>query len=473
MRSRLFILALLAACALASPAAAQAADLSVSDATVTEGTGGAPPTANFTVTLDPTATPVTFSYATADGTAAAPADYTSTNGTHDFNMSPLMDQTFQVEVPINPDALDEDDESFKLNLSEDDPLTTITDGEGIGSITDDDPVPSLIIGDTSVPEGNSGTTNAGFPVSLSAPSGRTVTVPYATADGTATQAGNDYVPTTDTLTFQPGETTKTAPVGVKGDTTFEFDESFTLVPGAVQNVQAGDTGTATITNDDFPPFVSFSPIARIDVNPPRAYVGAVVEFNGSRSTSVPPGRPLRYAWDLDGNGSFETPTGFESAIGLAFFGPGRQFVGLRVTDPNGRSGSKGASADIFPVPPGAAPDTTPPVTKLFRGRRSLTRALRRGIRVRLGCSEACFLAATAGVDRRTGRGVGLSGKRRTIGRSSSAMPKAGSKVLTFKLSRLARRRLAEVEKVRVNLRFKVRDAALNARTVNYKITLRR
>lgn len=468
------ILALVLAGALASPAAAQAAPtLSVDDpADTVEGDTGSTGTASFKVTLtEAPLLPVTVNYTTVDGSAKQPGDYEERTGTLTFGLLDPLVQT--VEVPVQGDALDEEDETFKLKATS--PL--IADAEGTGTITDDDDPPSLTISNTIVREGSSGTPNAVFGVSLSAPSGKPISVGYTTQNGSAQQPG-DYIKTSSPppVTFAPDETKKTVAVPVVPDPFDEPTETFRLVPNNPQaaTLAAGEEGVAFIIDRDFP-FSFLPPIARIDVNPPRAYVGRVVEFNGSRSTSVPPGRSLQYRWDLDGNGSFETPTGTESAIGLAFFGPGRQFVGLRVTEtgPGGRSDSEGASAEIFPAPPEVAPDTTPPATKLFSGRRSLARALRRGIRVRFGCSEACLIAATAGVDRRTGRIVGLSGRRRTMGRASSAMPKAGSKVLTFKLSRQARRRLAEVEKVRVNLRFKVRDAALNARTVNYKITLRR
>src|SRR5215831_1915448 len=69
-------------------------------------------------------------------------------------------------------------------------------------------IPTLSINDVSVTEGNSGTTNAVFTVTLSAVSSQSVTVHFATADNTAT-AGSDYVATSGTLTFNPGDTTKT------------------------------------------------------------------------------------------------------------------------------------------------------------------------------------------------------------------------------------------------------------------------
>ena len=218
--------------------------------------------------------------------------------------------------------------------------------------------------------------------------------------------------------------------------------------------------------------LNLPPIARIDVTPQQAFVGKVVELNGSRSTDFE-GPIANYEWDLDGDGVFETDTDTASALGIAFFGPGRQIVRLRVTDSVGKTDDETSFVDIFPAPPGFGRDTTPPSTNLFPVRRSLKLALRRGIRVRYGCSEACLIAGSVGVDRRTGRRLGLKGRNRTMGRAFSSTTKAGSKVLTLKLSRRARRALAKVKKVRVNLRFKVRDAAFNVRVTNHRITLKR
>ena len=93
----------------------------------------------------------------------------------------------------------------------------------IVTITDDDAAPSFSVDDPSVAEGDAGTASLTFTVTLSAASGKTVTVDYATADGTATTAGSDYTGTTGTLTFAPGETTKTVTVTVSGDITQEAD----------------------------------------------------------------------------------------------------------------------------------------------------------------------------------------------------------------------------------------------------------
>ena len=105
-------------------------------------------------------------------------------------------------MPVIGDTLDEANETFFVNLSAPS-NATILDGQGQGTITNDDPLPSLSIGNVTVTEGNSGTVNATFTVSLSAASGQTVTVNYATADGTAVPPG-DYTARSGTLTFPPG-----------------------------------------------------------------------------------------------------------------------------------------------------------------------------------------------------------------------------------------------------------------------------
>jgi hypothetical protein len=91
-----------------------------------------------------------------------------------------------------------------------------------------------------------------FQVTLSSASTKTVTVEYTTSDGTA-NAPSDYVATSGTLTFAPGETTKTIDVPVVGDLTIEPDETFTAtLSNPVNATIAVDNGTGTIHNDDVP-----------------------------------------------------------------------------------------------------------------------------------------------------------------------------------------------------------------------------
>ena len=110
--------------------------------------------------------------------------------------------------------------------------------------------PSISIADVSAAEGSSGTATLSFPVTLSSASAQAVTVAYATADGTA-KAGSDYSATTGTLTFKPGEKTKTIPVSVVSDTAVEQDETFTVtLSNAVNATIADGVATGTIANDD-------------------------------------------------------------------------------------------------------------------------------------------------------------------------------------------------------------------------------
>lgn len=116
-------------------------------------------------------------------------------------------------------------------------------------------VPSLSINDVSVTEGNAGTTNAVFTVSLSAPSTQTIAVDFATADGTAI-AGSDYASTSGTLTFNPGETSKTVTVAVTGNTLFEPNKTFFVnLSNPTNAIIADGQGVGTIINDDLAPAV--------------------------------------------------------------------------------------------------------------------------------------------------------------------------------------------------------------------------
>jgi len=122
------------------------------------------------------------------------------------------------------------------------------------------PSPSLSINDVSTTEGDSGTKVLNFTVTLSAASNQTVTVDFATVPGTATTP-SDYQSASGTLTFTTGQTTKTIGVTIKGDTSFEPDETFTVsLTNPANAVISKGQGTGTILNDDVQGgLISFSP----------------------------------------------------------------------------------------------------------------------------------------------------------------------------------------------------------------------
>jgi predicted extracellular nuclease len=226
--------------------------LSINNATVTEGNNG---TVNATFTISSTlpAPPggITVDVTAADDTATlADGDYEPF--TVNATILPAMSST-TVTVQVNGDTKIESDEAFFVNLSNA-VGATITDGQGVGTITNDDFAPDLSIGDASVIEGNSGRASLVFPITLSgpAPAGG-IDFTYSTADGTATVADNDYAAATNAaVSIAAGATSGSVTVSVNGDTTYEPNETFTVTLANVTQANVTDgTATGTITNDDF------------------------------------------------------------------------------------------------------------------------------------------------------------------------------------------------------------------------------
>jgi hypothetical protein len=162
-----------------------------------------------------------------------------------------------VPVTVAGDLMDEPTESFKINLSS--PVnTTISTGTGTATITDNDPPPSIRVSSLTVAEANT-TTVANFTVSLSAPSGHTVKVNYATYDGTSRAPADYTAKALTTLTFLPGETSKTIPVSIVGDVLDEANENFRVVLSSSVNATiAVATGICTVTDNDLPPSITIT-----------------------------------------------------------------------------------------------------------------------------------------------------------------------------------------------------------------------
>jgi hypothetical protein len=222
--------------------------LRIDDATVTEGSTGTT-AARFRVRLSaPSGRPVTVSYATANGTALAPADY-SPAGPATVTFEP--GQTVRtIQVPVVGDRRDEPAETFVVELS--DPVgTVLADDRAIGTIKDDDLPPTMSVNDVTVTEGDTGTVTATFTVSLSARSGRTITVQYATANSTATAPADYTALNPTTLTLPAGQLTATVRVAVRGDLVDEADEDFFLRLTAPTHATLADAeGVGRITDDD-------------------------------------------------------------------------------------------------------------------------------------------------------------------------------------------------------------------------------
>ena len=196
-------------------------------------------------------------YATADGTAIAGQDYTATSGTLNFTSG---ETSKTIQVPILDDAVTEQDENFTISLrNTSNPEVVGAPSIQIVNVQDHSTVPFVAILDAAqVVEGNTGTsTQAVFNVILSAATGRTVTVNYATGNVSASggaacgDQGVDYESKAGTLTFQPGTSTATIAVKVCGDRFAEANEFFVVNLSNPSNATlALDQGSGRIDNDD-------------------------------------------------------------------------------------------------------------------------------------------------------------------------------------------------------------------------------
>lgn len=223
--------------------------ISIADSSVTEGNAGTTPM-TFDVTLaNASAFPVTVDYTITGNTATAGVDFTATNGTVTFAPG---DTSETITVQAVGDAIDETNETLTVTLSNNSAQSTIGDGTATGTILDDDGAPTIIINDVTQAEGNAGTTEFQFTVTLSNLSASPVTVDYATAPGTAT-AGADYTSTSGTLIINPGSLTGAITVNVVGEVAFEPNETFFVNLTNPTNATIADPqGLGTITNDDGP-----------------------------------------------------------------------------------------------------------------------------------------------------------------------------------------------------------------------------
>jgi Calx-beta domain-containing protein len=216
--------------------------LAIGDATADEPTSGSA-AMKFTVTLSPaSARTVRVNFATADGTASAPSDYAAAGGTLVFGPGQTQQE---VTITVQGDQVNEDNETIIVNLSGASGAL-VSDAQGHGTIIDKNAPPSLSIDDTLARESEGAT----FTVTLAGTTFRTVTVGFGTSDGTAKE-GTDYVARRGTLTFAPGEKTKTVSVTVLDDALPETSETFSVTLGDPLNATITKSrGTATIESSD-------------------------------------------------------------------------------------------------------------------------------------------------------------------------------------------------------------------------------
>jgi GH18 family chitinase/predicted carbohydrate-binding protein with CBM5 and CBM33 domain len=213
--------------------------ISINDASVPEG-NSTDATAVINLTLSKAATEaIHLAYTTVDGSAVAGIDYRSTSGTVVFAIG---ETTKQISVSYDGDTIAEANKDFQILLSgvTGQDLPTFTNTSANVTFIDDDRPAVMTATSDIVMEGDNGTTDLTFNVNLSrAPlPDQVVSVSYR-AHGHGATPGIDFKKTHGTLTFAPGESSKTITVPVIGDTVDEKLEllmlHFSLPIGLIMN----------------------------------------------------------------------------------------------------------------------------------------------------------------------------------------------------------------------------------------------
>ena len=206
--------------------------------------------ATFTVRLSAapgTGKTVGIHFTTVNGGARAGVQYAAASGDLTFTGLEKEKTIVVPTIPNSPNPTGKPD-TFSVQLSSPVGLKVLASKASAAIVSIK---PGITVSDVAVPEGNSGTTAAVFEVRLTKSPSKTVTVRYATANDSATTNNNDYVATTGTLSFLPGEMVKTVSVPVVGNTTPEPDKTFTLKLSESKNAPiVKGVGTGFILNDD-------------------------------------------------------------------------------------------------------------------------------------------------------------------------------------------------------------------------------
>ena len=241
--------------------------ITIDDASIDEGDSGVT-SLTFGVHLAaPTAQVVTVRYTTIEGNAQDETGDNDYAAVTEFIIFDPGQVTQTAVVPINGDTAFEPDELFFVALTNATNAVLIgagADNQAIGTITNDDPQVMVSIADLTITEGDAGTTDALFAVSLSAPTSDQVVIEYITvADSSEDAAGDDdFLFVNDFVTFGPGQTMQTAAVTIVGDEKREPDEIFFVDIVSAGNAAIDDArAVGTILNDDSIPTIAIADVS--------------------------------------------------------------------------------------------------------------------------------------------------------------------------------------------------------------------
>ena len=277
---------------------------------------------------------VAVNYATSNGTAVAGRDYTAATGTLTFAPGETS-KTFS--IPITNDLLVEPAETIQLALSVPDGATLGTQRTATVNITDND-VPTVGFSQTakSVTEA---TTTASFTVTLDSASTKSVTVRYGLATGGTATSGVDFALPAGTLTFAPGEISKTITFTVTNDTLDENDEIVRIALSAPSNATLGTNSVATYTivDNDASPLATFDFRTVTGAPTSTASVGeSDVRLTIPIILSAPAGRAITVNLATVAGGTAILGTDFSLPITSVTFAPGETRKSLTLNIVNDR-----------------------------------------------------------------------------------------------------------------------------------------
>ncbi len=220
--------------------------ISISDITVNEGE-----VALFTVSLtNPSSVATIVNISSANGTAVG-TDFTPVTTTITI---PAGATSITIAITTLDDTTQEPTENYTLNGTVTTANTINPNATGLGTILDDDLVPTVSISSITIVEGSIGT----FVVSLSNPSSLATVITITTANGSAD--GTDFTPVLTTITIPAGTTSVNVPVTTLNDNKYEITENFTLNGNVTTTNTANNnpSGTGTITDNDIVPSITIS-----------------------------------------------------------------------------------------------------------------------------------------------------------------------------------------------------------------------
>jgi probable HAF family extracellular repeat protein len=174
--------------------------------------------------------------------------------------------------------------------------------------------PVVNIGNASVTEGHAGATSIDLTLTLSTPSAAPIAVAYATGNASAA-AGSDYGPASGTVTFEPGQTSKTISVLVNGDRSGEANETFVvnLTQAWGGAVIADGQGSVTIVDDE--PRVSVSDLSRNEGH------SGTTQFTFTVGLSASSAAPISVAF-ATADGSARSTEDYDARTGVLSFASG-------------------------------------------------------------------------------------------------------------------------------------------------------